>query len=289
MSMVTTSTMGVAAFFEFSTRRKDPKAWALKHGVQEGSAKYNAYMESAERIAAAGRAAAAVGKNATWAEIKEQSRLNIEYFTGLFSHQGRPTQGPSTEEAPTAVSTILQTMPDVKKGTFSPADIFGAITNTGSDLQGIAKNAVQGMSEETRRRVSNQSGALRWLMEVAHIDTNAVAMLPLPSALLERGDLDQIVDNALEMHKKAVFYVEAGVNVPGPFMKYLKSKGPRVELVHLPVGVKLFDNQKLMMAVLEQKAPHNAPDVQPYLPTNTRRTMRGSKTKNDLVKSLFSP
>ncbi len=185
---------------------------------------------------------------------------------GLFSHQGRPTQGPSTEEAPTAVSTILQTMPDVKKGTFSADDVFGAVTNTGSDLQGIAKNAVQGMSEQTRKQVSKPADALRWLMKVAEINTNAVALLPLPSTLMDHGDLNQIVDNALTMHKKAVFYVEADVKVPSAFMKYLESKDHRAEFVRLPAGVKLFDNQELMMAVLEKNSPQNVPSVQPYLP-----------------------
>ncbi|MBK8574178.1 MAG: metallophosphoesterase [Elusimicrobia bacterium] len=277
LSMVTTSTLGVAALFELSARRKDPKVWAKKHGVQEGSAQYNTYMESAESIAAAGRAAAAAGKSVTWAEIKEQSRLNIQYLMGLFKRQGQPAQGPTAEETPTVVSTILETMPDAKKGTFSAADVFGAITNTGSNLQGMAKNAVQGMSEQTRRRVSHQSGALSWLMEVSQIDTNAVALLPLPSTLMGRGDLDQIVDNALAMHKKAVFYVEAGVNVPGAFMRYIESKDDRVELIRLSAGVKLFDNQALMMVVLEQNAPHNAPNVQPYLPDEYTANATGVK------------
>jgi hypothetical protein len=289
LSMLTTSTLGVAYFVERHKRRTDRKVWALIHGVQEGSAKYNAYMESAERIAAAGRAAAAIGKSATWAEIKEQSRLNIEYFVGLFSHQGRPTQAPLGEKALMDVSTILQTMPDVKKGTFSAADVFGAVTNTGSDLRGIAKNAVQGMSEQTRRRVSTPTGALRWLAEVAHIDTNAVALIPLPSTLLERGDLDQIVDNALVMHKKAVFYVEADANIPSAFMIHLESKDHRADLVRLPVGVKLFDNRELMMAVLEKNSPPNVPHVQPYRPDGYTANEEGVTDKKQFGKNSVLP
>ena len=289
LSMVTTSTMGVAAFYEFSTRRKDPKAWVLKHGVKEGSAEYNAYMESADKIATAGRAATAAGKSAIWAEIKEQSRLNIQYFKVLLFRLGRTPQGPSTEEAPTAISTILQTMPDAKKGTFSAADVFGAVTNTGSDLQAVAKNAVQGMSDQTRGQVSEPASALRWLLKVAGIDTNAVALLPLPSTLLESGDLNQIVDNALAMHKNAVFYVEADVNIPTAFMKHLESKDHRADLVRLPGGVKLFDNQELRMAILEQNSPQNAPNVQPYLPDEYTANDTGVRDEKQFGKKSVLP
>lgn len=83
LSMVTTSTLGIAAMWERRLRGKDPKAWALNHGVKEGSAEYDAYIANAERIAQAGRDAAAAGRSAFWVEVGEHNRLNRAYFLGL--------------------------------------------------------------------------------------------------------------------------------------------------------------------------------------------------------------
>lgn len=161
---------------------------------------------------------------------------------------------------------LLSLMPDARQGTYSVNDLERTVSTPSLPLLPVAQKIVRGASVAQKEEMSTSLGALNVLCGNLGINRRAVALIPLSAELLANDRLTSLAHGALKIHGQAVFYVEEGFEIPPKMTSLLQDSQGKGLVRVLPSGVKLFDQGRLMMDIIETYSPEGVPDVQPYLP-----------------------
>jgi hypothetical protein len=200
----------------------------------------------------------------------------------------RPSNVPSSPGASTE-ETLLNLMPDAKKGTYSAEDIFGTIVTPSADLEQVARGILDKSTPEERKNMSSLAGATDGLLQRMGIDQRSVGLIPLSPEVLATPNPQEWMSHTLAIHRQTVFYVEKNTTIPQMFSETIQTMNDRVLLIRLDEGVHLFEGRNLLMATLERHVPPQFPIVQPYLPPGYSANDSGVKDSFRFGKESVRP